>query len=103
MDDSSKRFELVELFMAKAGTKGWDRCFYGTIRRETDADGNPVVIGKINVNDGYIIAKKGYKPTNGNLAASTPPKGGSGMQPASSSEDSNNSGSASDSGQNKDD
>lgn len=40
--------------MAKAGkgNKGFDRCFHGTIRRETDA-----VFGNINVNDGYIIAK----------------------------------------------
>jgi len=29
---------------------------------------------------GYIITKKGYKPTEGNLAASLPPKGGSGME-----------------------
>jgi len=43
--------------MAKAGKHGWDRCFHGTIRRETDADGNPVVFGKIKVLDGYIIAK----------------------------------------------
>ena len=44
------------LFMAKEGKTGWDRCFYGTIRRETDADGNLVVYGKISVNDGYIYA-----------------------------------------------
>jgi hypothetical protein len=56
MDDSSNRFELVELFMAKAGRHGWDRCFHGIIRRETDIEGNPVVIGKIKVNDEYIIA-----------------------------------------------
>jgi len=49
---------LVELFMAKAGrgNKGFDRCFYGTIKREHDSEGNPVVRGKIKVNDGYIIA-----------------------------------------------
>ena len=51
------KIEITELFMAKAGKKGWDRCFHGTIKRETDADGNPVVIGKIKVNDGYIYAK----------------------------------------------
>ncbi|MCB8999329.1 MAG: hypothetical protein H6540_04575 [Bacteroidales bacterium] len=51
------RFEITEIFMAKAGKNGWDRCFHGTIRRETDADGNPIVIGKIKVNDGYIIAR----------------------------------------------
>lgn len=47
---------ISEIFMAKAGKKGWDRCFHGTIRRETDADGNPIVYGKIKVNNGYIIA-----------------------------------------------
>jgi len=41
--------------MAKCGND-WNRCFHGTIRRETDADGKPVVIGKIKVNDAYIIA-----------------------------------------------
>ena len=30
--------------------------------------------------EGYIITKKGYKPTNGNLAASQPPTGGSGIR-----------------------
>ncbi|MCA1756272.1 MAG: hypothetical protein LC649_02295 [Bacteroidales bacterium] len=54
--DKSPKIEITELFMAKAGEKGWDRCFYGTIRRATDALGNPVVYGKIKVNDGYIIA-----------------------------------------------
>ena len=42
--------------MAKAGEKGWDRCFHGIIKRDVDKDGNPVVYGKIKVNDGYIIA-----------------------------------------------
>ena len=42
--------------MAKAGKQGRDRCFHGTIRRERDADGNPVVYGKIKVNDGNIVA-----------------------------------------------
>jgi hypothetical protein len=53
------KVEITELFMAKAGlgNKGFDRCFHGTIRRERDAEGNPVVYGKIKVNDGYIYAK----------------------------------------------
>ena len=42
--------------MAKAGKQGWDRCFHGSIKRETCADGNPVVYGRIKVNDGYIYA-----------------------------------------------
>lgn len=49
--------EITELFMAKAGKQGWDRCFHGTIKRETDDDGNPVVRGNIKVNDGQIYAQ----------------------------------------------
>ena len=48
-------FTITELFMGKCGND-WDRCFYGTIRRETDFDGNPVVYTRIEVNDGYVIA-----------------------------------------------
>ena len=50
--------EITELFMAKAGigNKGFDRCFHGIIRRKRDADNNPIVYGKIKVNDGYIYA-----------------------------------------------
>lgn len=51
-----KKLEIVEIFMAKAGKNGWDRCFHGTIKRGIDADGNPIVIGKIKVNDSYIIS-----------------------------------------------
>jgi hypothetical protein len=47
--------------------------------------------------EGYTVAKKGYKPTNGNLATSRPPKGGSGMEPPPAQ--SSDSGSSSDSGQ----
>ena len=42
--------------MAKAGKDGWDNCFHGTIRREKDEDGNPIVYGNIKINEGYIIA-----------------------------------------------
>jgi hypothetical protein len=50
--------EITELFMAKAGRgiTSWKKCFTGTIRRTTDADGNPVVYGKIKVNNGIIYA-----------------------------------------------
>ena len=51
------KLEITEIFMAKAGKRGWDRCFHGTIKRETDENGNPVVRGKIWVNDGYIYAQ----------------------------------------------
>ena len=52
------RYEITEIFMAKAGrgNKGFDRCFHGTIKRGHDVNGNPVVYGKIKVNDGYIYA-----------------------------------------------
>ncbi len=59
MDKKKDRLEITELFMAKAGKQGWDRCFHGTIKREIDADGHPVVYGKIKVNDGYIYAQAG--------------------------------------------
>jgi len=44
--------------MAKAGkgNSGFDRCFHGTIRREHDENGNPIVYGKIKVNDCIIYA-----------------------------------------------
>jgi hypothetical protein len=56
MRTKKDKIELTEIFMAKAGKHGWDRCFHGTIRRETDENGVPVVYGKIKVNDGYIYA-----------------------------------------------
>lgn len=56
----NSNIEITELFMAKAGND-WSRCFHGKIRRETDATGNPVVYGKIKVNDGYIYAQAKYQ------------------------------------------
>ncbi|HKK61177.1 MAG TPA: hypothetical protein VJ951_01375 [Bacteroidales bacterium] len=52
------KLEITEIFMAKTGkgNAGFDRCFYGTIKRGHDINGNPVVYGKIKVNDGYIYA-----------------------------------------------
>ncbi len=49
------RFEITEIFMAKAGND-WNRCFHGTIRRERDENGNPIVYSKIKVNDCVIYA-----------------------------------------------
>ena len=53
-----KNIKLVEIFMAKAGrgNNGFDNCFHGTIQRETDEKGNPIVFGKIYVNDKIISA-----------------------------------------------
>ena len=55
------KVSITELFMAKGGIgmKGFDRCFHGTIRREKDENGIPVVYSKININGGYILAKEG--------------------------------------------
>ena len=47
---------ITEIFMAKAGKNGWDRCFHGTIKREIDDDGKSVVYSKIDVNDCEIYA-----------------------------------------------
>ena len=54
--DKTPKLEIREIFCAKAGND-WSRCFHGTIRRETDSDGNPVVIGRIKVGDGFILAQ----------------------------------------------
>lgn len=56
---NDRRLDITEIFMAKAGKTGWDRCFHGTIMRDTDEHGNSVVRGKIKVNDGYICAQAG--------------------------------------------
>ena len=57
MSNKKDKLEITELFMAKAGKHGWDRCFHGTIQRETDASGNPVVYGTIKVLDGFVCAQ----------------------------------------------
>jgi hypothetical protein len=62
MKNNKSKVEITEIFMAKAGIgmKGYDRCFHGTIKRESDENGNPIVRGKIlvknNVHNGYIYA-----------------------------------------------
>lgn len=40
----SGRIEITELFMAKCGKKGFDRCFYGTINREKDDKGKEIAV-----------------------------------------------------------
>jgi hypothetical protein len=54
MDSNKDRFEITEMFMAQADI---NRRFYGTIRRDIDGDGNPVVYGKIKVLNGSICAQ----------------------------------------------
>ena len=46
---------IKELFMAKAGKNGWDRCFKGVVDRRTDEHGE-ILYGRINVNDKIIEA-----------------------------------------------
>ena len=41
MKPKEERFKLTEIYIAKADKTGWDRCFYGTIKRRTDSDGIP--------------------------------------------------------------
>jgi len=40
----NSRLEITELFMAKCGKNGWDRCYYGTISRERDENGKEVAV-----------------------------------------------------------
>ena len=53
--------QITEIFMAKAGKTDFTRCFHGTIKRNVDDNGNPVVCSKIyvknKIHDGYIYAK----------------------------------------------
>ena len=50
-----KDIEITELFMAKAGND-FSKCFYGTIKRGHDDDGDSKVWGRIEINNGYILA-----------------------------------------------
>jgi hypothetical protein len=45
---------VTELILVKAD---WNRTFVGTIRREVDTDGNPVVLGEVIVQEGTIWSK----------------------------------------------
>jgi hypothetical protein len=55
-DDNSDRFQISELFMAKAD---YHRKFIGEINRHTNLDGNKFVTGKVFVQDGYIWSMAG--------------------------------------------
>ena len=46
MTDKTDRFEITKHFMAQADR---DRRFYGTINRDCDADGTPVIPDRIKV------------------------------------------------------
>jgi hypothetical protein len=45
---------ITELFLVKAD---WERTFMGEIRRETDSNGCPVVMGAVIVKEGKIWSK----------------------------------------------
>ncbi len=55
MKNKKENFQITEMFMATAGGD-FSRCFYGTIKREYDEKGDPIVYGKIKIGDGYINA-----------------------------------------------
>jgi hypothetical protein len=55
MKKKETKVVMTEMFMAKAGND-FTRCFHGTIKREKDVEGNPVVRSRIKVNQGYILA-----------------------------------------------
>lgn len=46
------KVEITEMFMAEANGK----CFYGTIKRSKDSEGNPHLFSRITVNKGMIQA-----------------------------------------------
>lgn len=54
MDNNKGKLEITELFMAQADI---NRRFFGTIKRGYDADGTPVVRGRIEVQDGFVLAQ----------------------------------------------
>ncbi len=56
MKKKESKIQMTELFMAKPGND-FSRTFHGTIKREQDDDGNPVVRSIIKVNNGYILAQ----------------------------------------------
>jgi len=49
-----ERFEITEIFMAQVNK---DLCFYGTIKRSIDSDGNPTVFGRIKIGDVFVCAQ----------------------------------------------
>ena len=51
-----QEIQITELFLVKAGND-FTRTFLGEIRREVDEDGNPIVTGKVIVQEGFIWSK----------------------------------------------
>ena len=57
MKENKDRLKITEIFMAKCGEKGWDRCFHGTIKRLKDENDIPYVFSRIKVNNGFICSR----------------------------------------------
>mgnify|MGYP006283289213 CR=1 FL=1 len=56
--NNKNRLKITELFMARAGKKDWNHCYYGSITRHQDEDGREVsVSGKIDMKNGYTWAE----------------------------------------------
>lgn len=53
--NKDNKIEITEMFMAEAGGK----CFYGTLSRSKDANGNPHLFSRIVINDGLVQACAG--------------------------------------------
>ena len=51
-----QEIQITELFLVKAGND-FTRTFLGEIRRETDDNGNEIVLGKVIVQEGFIWSK----------------------------------------------
>ena len=54
MSKGDNKIKITELFMAQADR---DRRFFGSIKRETDSDGLPVIRGEITMKDGFLLAQ----------------------------------------------
>lgn len=45
--------EIVEMYLVKCGND-WSKTFMGQLERGMDADGNPIIYGKVEI-EGYIV------------------------------------------------
>jgi hypothetical protein len=51
-NNKDRRIEITEMWLAEAD----DKCFYGIIKRSTNAKGQPHLFSRININDGNVQA-----------------------------------------------
>lgn len=64
MKNNSDKIQITEMFMAQADH---DRCYYGSIHRSKDVDGNPHIFSRIKINDGMIQACAGDQKELGKM------------------------------------